>query len=280
MDGELTRGQPGSSSMTPPRDPPLISLQVWSLHRAFFARELDQVGMLRLCPELGLSGFEMYNTFFPSPQYVYLRGLRAEAEQLGVRLLLILCDMEGNLGAADRKERLQAAVNHRKWVDTAVVLGCQSIRCQVQGDDSDPAAMRERAAESLRSLLDYAQCSGLRILIENHGGLSSEHDWLVSLIELVGDPQLGTQPDFGNFPKGTDWCSAVEKMMPYAGAVSAKCYDFDLDGNETTIDFARMMKIVRAAGYSGHVGIEYDGTRMPEREAILAAKGLLERLLR
>lgn len=266
--------------MTQHPDSPLISLQVWSLHRAFFAKELDQVGMLRLCPELGLSGLEMYNTFFPSPQYLYLRGLRAEAEQLEVRLLLIVCDMEGNLGAADRKERLQAAVNHRKWVDTAVVLGCHSIRCQVQGDDSDPAAMRERAAESLRALLDYAQGSGLRILVENHGGLSSDPDWLVSLIELVGDPQLGTLPDFGNFPKGTDWCKAVEKMMPYAGAVSAKCYDFDPDGNETTIDFARMMKIVRTAGYSGYVGIEYDGTRMPEREAILAAKGLLERLLR
>ena len=266
--------------MTSPSDSPLISLQVWSLHRAFFAGELDQVGMLRLCPELGLSGLEMYNTFFPSPQYLYLRGLRAEAEQLGVRLLLIVCDMEGNLGAAERRERLQAAVNHRKWVDTAVVLGCHSIRCQVQGDDSDPAAMRERAAESLRALLDYAQGSGLRILIENHGGLSSDPDWLISLIELVGHPQLGTLPDFGNFPKGADWCAAVEKRMPYAGAVSAKCYDFDLDGNETTIDFARMMKIVRAAGYSGYVGIEYDGTRMPEREAVLAAKGLLERLLR
>jgi len=266
--------------MTSPSDSPLISLQVWSLHRAFFAGELDQLGMLRLCPELGLSGLEMYNTFFPSPQYLYLRGLRAEAEQLGVRLLLIVCDMEGNLGAAERRERLQAAVNHRKWVDTAVVLGCHSIRCQVQGDDSDPAAMRERAAESLRALLDYAQGSGLRILIENHGGLSSDPDWLISLIELVGHPQLGTLPDFGNFPKGADWYAAVEKMMPYAGAVSAKCYDFDLDGNETTIDFARMMKIVRAAGYSGYVGIEYAGTRMPEREAVLAAKGLLERLLR
>jgi sugar phosphate isomerase/epimerase len=266
--------------MNEPADRPLISLQVWSLHRAFFSGELDQLGMLRLCPELGLPGFEMYNTFFPSPQYVYLRGLRAEAEQLGVRLLLILCDMEGALGAADRRERLQAAVNHRKWVDAAAVLGCQSIRCQVQGDGSDPAAMRERSAESLRSLLDYARGSGVRILVENHGGLSSDPDWLVSLIKLVNDPQLGTQPDFGNFPKGTDWYKAVEKMMPYAGAVSAKCYDFDPDGNETTIDFARMMKIVRAAGYSGYVGIEYDGSRMPEREAIMAAKGLLERVLR
>jgi L-ribulose-5-phosphate 3-epimerase len=141
-----------------------------------------------------------------------------------------------------------------------------------------PCANEPRKASAPSSTTPRAAASASSS--ENHGGLSSDPDWLVSLIELVGDPQLGTLPDFGNFPKGTDWYKAVEKMMPYAGAVSAKCYDFDPDGNKTTIDFARMMKIVRTAGYSGYVGIEYDGTRMPEREAVLAAKGLLERLLR
>jgi len=257
-----------------------LSLAAWSVHRMFFNRELDQLGMVRLCAELGLSGFEMVNTFFPSPQYLYLQWLRSEADQLGVRLLLIMCDAEGEMAAADRGERLQAAVNHRKWVDVAAVLGCHSIRCNVRGDESDPAAMRERAAESLRALLEYAEGSGLHVLIENHGGLSSDPDWLVSLIELVGDPRLGTLPDFGNFPEGTDRYSAVEKMMPYARGVSAKCYDFDSAGNETTIDFARMLEIARAAGYSGYVGIEYEGERLAEREGILAAKGLLERLLR
>jgi len=256
-----------------------LSLAAWSMHRMFFNREVDQLGMVGLCADLGLSGFEMVNTFFPSPQYLYLRRLRSEAEERGVSLLLIMCDLEGDMAATDRGERLQAAVNHRKWVDIAAVLGCHSIRCNVRGDESDPAAMRERAAESFRALLEYAASSGIRILIENHGGLSSDPDWLVSLVELVGDPRLGTLPDFGNFPKGTDRYRAVEKMMPHAGAVSAKCYDFGPDGNETTIDFARMLGIVRAAGYSGHIGIEYEGERMAEREGMLAAKGLLERLV-
>ena len=256
-----------------------ISLAAWSMHRMFFARELDQLGMVRLCAEMGISGFEMVNTFFPSPQYLYLRRLRSEAEDRGVRLLLIMCDAEGDMAASDRSERLQAAVNHRKWVDIAAVLGCHSIRCNVRGDESDPAAMRERAAESFQALLEYAEGSGLHILIENHGGLSSDPDWLVSAIELVGNPRLRTLPDFGNFPEGTDRYSAIEKMMPCAGAISAKCYDFGPDGNETTIDFARMLDIVRSAGYEGYVGIEYEGTRLPEREGILAAKALLERLL-
>ena len=256
-----------------------LSLAAWSMHRMFFNKEVDQVGMVQQCADLGFSGFEMVNTFFPSPQYAYLRRLRSESEERGVRLLLIMCDLEGDMAATDRTEHFQAAANHHKWVDIATVLGCHSIRCNVRGDESDPAAMRQRAAESFRALLEYAKGSGLRILIENHGGLSSDPDWLVSLIELVGDPHLGTLPDFGNFPEGTDRYRAIEKMMPRAGAVSAKCYDFGPDGNETAIDFARMLGIVKAGGYSGHIGIEYEGKRLGEREGILAAKALLERLL-
>jgi len=256
-----------------------ISLAAWSLHRMYFARETDMLGMVDICGDLGITGFELVNTFFQSPQYLYLRYLKQRAEERGVEFLLIMCDGEGDLADAEREKRLLAARNHRKWVDIAAVLGCHAIRCNVRGDESDPGAMRERAAEGFRALLDYAKGTDLRILIENHGGLSSNPDWLVSFIELVGDPRLGTLPDFGNFPAEVDRYDAVAKLMPHAGAVSAKCYDFDADGNETTIDFARMMDIVKASGYRGYVGIEYEGERLPEREEILAAKALLERLL-
>ena len=263
--------------MTEPTLP--LSLAAWSLHRAFFAGEVDQLGMVRVAGEMGFSGFEIVNTFFPSPQYRYLQKLRGEADGLGVRLLLIMCDGEGDMAAADRAERLQAARNHRRWVDIAAALGCYAIRVNVRGDQSEPNAMRDRAAESLTALLAYA-AGEVRVLIENHGGLSSDPDWLVSLIRLVNSPHLGTLPDFGNFPPETDRYAAVEQLMPYAGAVSAKCYDFGPDGAETRIDFARMMTIVRAAGYQGHVGVEYEGKRLSEREGIVAAKNLLERVIR
>ncbi|MBI2914092.1 MAG: sugar phosphate isomerase/epimerase [Chloroflexi bacterium] len=256
-----------------------VSLAAWSLHRAFFARELDQMGMLEACGEMGIAGFEMVNTFFPSPQYAYLRHLRRRAEELGIELLLIMCDLEGDMGHPDREKRLQAARNHRKWVDIAAVLGCHGIRCNVRGDESDPAAMRERAAEAFGALLEYADGSGVDLMIENHGGLSSDADWLVSLIELVGSPRLGTLPDFGNFAPGVDRYESVAKLMPFAKAVSAKCYDFGPDGRETAIDFARMLEIVKAAGYRGFVGIEFEGERLPERDGIQSAKAQLERLI-
>jgi sugar phosphate isomerase/epimerase len=220
----------------------------------------------------------MVNTFFPSPQYAYLRALKKKAGELGIELLLIMCDAEGDLAHIDRDRRLLAARNHRKWLDIAAVLGCHAIRVNVRGDEADPDGARERAAEALGHVLDYASELDLSVMLENHGWLSSDPDWLVSLVELVGHPRLGTLPDFGNFPDEVDRYEAVRKLMPHAKAVSAKCYDFGPDGEETRIDFARMIDIVREAGYAGYVGIEFEGERMAERDGIVAAKALLERL--
>jgi L-ribulose-5-phosphate 3-epimerase len=256
-----------------------LSLAAWSLHREFEEGKIDQIGMVRLAGEVGFSGFELLNEFFPSPTALYLARLRGSADEAGVRLLLIMCDDEGDLAADDRKERLQAARNHRKWVDVAARLGCHAIRVNVATDRSpDQAdAAREHAAEALAHLLRYAG-GEVSVLVENHWGLSSDPEWVVSLVEAVDDPGFGTLPDFGNFPETVgDRYAALARLMRHAGAVSAKCYDFNPDGRETTIDFGRAMDVVRAAGYEGHVGVEYEGTRLSEREGILAAKALLER---
>jgi sugar phosphate isomerase/epimerase len=256
-----------------------ISLAAWSLHNAFFAKELDQLGMLKTCAELGIHGFELVNTFFPSPQYAYLRHVKKQADEMGVELLLIMCDLEGHMAHEEKEKRVQAARNHRKWIDIAAVMGCHSIRCNIQGDESDPNAMRERAAESLGLLLDYADGTGVDVVLENHGGLSSNAAWLASLVDLVGNPHLGTLPDFGNFPPDSDRYEGVATLMPHAKAVSAKCYDFGPDGEETTIEFGRMIDVVTSAGYRGFVGIEFEGGRLSEREGVVAAKALLEKLI-
>jgi sugar phosphate isomerase/epimerase len=253
-----------------------ISLAAWSMHRMFFAKEIDQLGMVDLCHGVGIGGLELVNTFFPSPQYGYLKQLRKRAEDAGVQILLIMCDAEGSMAGPEKASRMLAAKNHHKWIDIASVLGCHAIRCNTGAQEGDADA-QDRCAESFSELLEYAAAAGINVLIENHWGLSSDPDWLVGLMQKVNHPRFGTLPDFGNIPDTTDRYDAVGKMMPYAKAVSAKCYDFDAAGNETKIDFAQMMKIVDDANYHGYVGIEYEGERLPEREGILACKSLLER---
>ena len=253
-----------------------LSLAAWSLHRTFEAGEIDQLGMVQVAGKLGFTGFEMVNTFFPAPTYAYLQELRSLADGVGVELLLIMCDEEGDLAADDRTERLQAARNHRRWVDVAATLGCRAIRVDVGVEHASPQPTLEHAVESLVALLDYA-AGEVKVLIENHGGVSSDPAWIVALIERVGDPNIGALPDFGNFGS-FDRYEGMRALVPFAGGVSAKCYDFDERGEETTIDFARMIDIVRTAGYQGFIGVEYEGERLGEVDGILAAKGLLERI--
>jgi sugar phosphate isomerase/epimerase len=256
-----------------------ISLAGWSVHRRFFAGEFKLIDFPKVArEEFGIEAIEPVNTFFPSPTYSFLGDLKRRAADQNVKILLIMCDQEGDMASTDRKERLQAVVNHHKWVDVAAVLGCHSIRCNSgSGRAGDEEAIK-RCAESFAQLVEYAKPRKMNVIIENHGGLSSDADSLVKVMKIVNSPYFGTLPDFGNFPGEVDKYEAVRRMMPYAKAVSTKCYDFDQDGNETTIDFRRMMKIVTDAGYDGYVGIEYEGRRMSEAEGILAAKRLLERL--
>jgi sugar phosphate isomerase/epimerase len=134
-------------------------------------------------------------------------------------------------------------------------------------------------AESFTRLCGYAKASGLNVIIENHGGISSDPDVVVRLMKTVNLPNFGTLPDFGNFPKTIDRYEAVAKLMPYAKGVSFKCWDFDANDRETVIDMDKMMKIVLDAGYHNWVGIEYEGTRMPEFDGIAAGKRLLDRVL-
>jgi hypothetical protein len=253
-----------------------LSLAAWSLHRTFESGEIDQLRMVQLAGKLGFTGFEMVNTFFPVPTYSYLQELRTVAVDAGLELVLVMCDEEGDLAALDRGERLQAARNHRRWVDVAATLGCHAIRVDVGVEHEEEQPTLDHAAEALAALLEYA-AGEVRVLIENHGGVSSNPAWIVSLIERVGDPNLGALPDFGNFGPH-DRYRGVEALIPFAGGLSAKCYDFDERGEETTIDFVRMVGIARAAGYGGFIGVEYEGERLAEVDGILAAKRLLERI--
>jgi sugar phosphate isomerase/epimerase len=256
-----------------------ISMAAWSVHRAFYENGMKMIEQPAFCKSAGIHGLEMVNSFFPSPQYEYLKELMKTAEDNEVKLLLIMCDGEGDMAHTDKKERMLAAKNHHKWVDAAQVLGCHSIRCNSGSGQPGDAEAVKRAAESFSELADYGAQAGLNVVIENHGGLSSHPDDLLSLMKTVNKPNFGTLPDFGNFPDDVDRYDAVKRMMPYAKAVSAKCHEFGPDGNDTKTDYNKMIKIVLDAGYNKWIGIEYEGKGLPEKEGVLACKALLERFL-
>ena len=244
-----------------------ISLAEWSFNKALFAGEMDHLDFAKVTKrEFGLDGVEYVNQFFKDKgsDEAYLAEMKSRADGEGVESLLIMVDGEGNLGDADSNKRTQAIQNHFKWVAAAKFLGCHSIRVNAAtGNQGSFEEQMKRAADGLRRLSEHAYNYNMNVIVENHGGLSSNGKWLAGVMAMVDLPNCGTLPDFGNFRiQGDEWYDryqGVEELMPYAKAVSAKSHEFDADGLETETDYFRMMRIVLAAGYRGYVGVEYEG---------------------
>lgn len=267
-----------------------ISLAQWSLHRAFGDGTLANADFAGVAREtFGIGGIEFVNRFFPDNfRDDYLAELNRRAEEHNVRQLLIMVDHEGDLGDTDAAARRRAVENHHRWVDTAAALGCHSIRVNAAGSGSREA-VAEAASDGLRRLAEYAGPAGINVLVENHGGYSSDGSWLAGVIENTEMGNCGTLPDFGNFcverndpkdySKGCkdeyDRYRGVRELMPYARAVSAKTHDFAADGAEEHTDYGRMLDIVREANYDGWVGIEYEGDGLSEEEGIRRSVDLL-----
>jgi sugar phosphate isomerase/epimerase len=261
-----------------------ISLAEWSLHRTLNAGDLDHLDFARVAVEdYGCDGLEYVNSFFfdKFDDQSYLAEMMMRAEDSGVPSLLIMCDREGRLGDPDEGERITAVENHYKWLAAAEYLGCHSIRVNA-ASEGDYEEQQKLAADGLRRLCEQGDRHGLNVIVENHGGLSSNGAWLAGVMKLVDHPRCGTLPDFGNFRlQGDEWYDfyqGVDELMPYAKAVSAKTHEFDEQGNETQLDYERLVRIVLDHGYRGYVGIEYEGSGLPEPEGILATKALLERV--
>lgn len=272
-----------------------ISLAQWSLHKAIFGKKLDNLDFAKTAKqEFGIDAIEYVNQFFfdKATDQSYLAEMKKRAEGEGVKSLLIMCDREGNLGDPDAAKRTKAVENHYKWIEAAKFLGCHSIRVNAASSGSYEEQVK-LAADGLRRLSEFGDKHGLNVIVENHGGLSSNGKWLSEVMKLVNHPRCGTLPDFGNFGidrQKNEWYDrylGVTELMPFAKAVSAKTYDFDdaqpfvttdtRSGKET--DFLKMMQIVLAAGYHGYVGIEYEGTKAEEAVGIRKSKELLERVV-
>ncbi len=261
-----------------------ISLAQWSLHRSLFNKEIDNFDFIRLTKtKYKISAVEYVNTFFfdKAEDKNYLNEMNQIAKDFDVKNLLIMCDNEGNLGDPNKKNREKAVENHYKWVNAAKTLGCHSIRVNAksEGEYNDQVRL---ASDGLRMLSEFADSIGINILVENHGGLSSNGKWLAQVMKTVDHSRIGTLPDFGNFKIDEndvyDRYVGVKELMPFAKAVSAKSHEFDKDGNEVHTDYNKMMKIVLDSGYSGYVGIEYEGSNHTESDGIMLTKNLLEKI--
>jgi sugar phosphate isomerase/epimerase len=269
-------------------EPPFkISLAQWSLNRELRNGKMDNLDFAKAAKDLGVDAVEYVNQFFKdkAEDNAYLDQMKKRCDDNGVKSLLIMVDREGNLGDPNEAARKKAVENHHKWVTAAKYLGCHSIRVNAASGGTYQEQV-ERAADGLRQLSEFASAHDINVIVENHGGLSSNGQWLAQVIRTVNLDNCGTLPDFGNFwiewprdgKEGNyyDRYLGMAALMPFAKAVSAKSYAFDAEGYEATMDYPKIMKIVHDAGYRGYVGIEFEGGT-DAKEGIIATRKLLER---
>jgi sugar phosphate isomerase/epimerase len=272
-----------------------LSLAEWSLHKTLFAKKMTNLDFPSVSKnKFGVSTVEYVNAFFKdkAEDTKYLNELLKRCKDNGVNNHLIMIDSEGDLAAPDTTERKKAIENHYKWVNAAKYLGCATIRVNAFGKGS-AEEVQKAAIDGISSLAEYAAKENINVVIENHGGYSSNGKWLLGLMKGVNKQNVGMLPDFGNFcirrDTGDNWegkCveeydkyEGVKELLPYAKGLSAKTFDFDANGNCVETDYDKMMKIVSDRGFNGYIGIEYEGEHIREEEGIKKTKALLQKYL-
>ncbi len=257
-----------------------IALNECSLSRSLKEQKIDHLDFAQVAKkEFGIDAIEYVTSYFSEHQKDegYIKQMNQRAAEHGVRQVLILVNDAGRLADADAKKRKAAAQNHLPWIDLAKSLGCHSVCVKVAGGGS-PKDRQERGAESLKELADYAKSRHLHVLVCANGGKSWKPESLLELLKAVDSRNVGVYPSFTGFDADNPY-AAMQQLMPFAKGVRATAKDFDEAGNETSIDYSRMIKLVLDAGYRGYVSINYQGTRLDEFQGIRAAKALLTRTL-
>lgn len=272
-----------------------LSLAQWSMHKMIREDGVDPYTFAEKAKNWGFTGLEyvsqLYNPELESANYSeeamanFVAKSNAEAKKHGMTNVLIMIDGQGNLAVSDEAERNETVEKHKKWVDAAAAMGCHAIRVNLNGSN-DPEQWIKNSVDGLTKLATYAKTKNINVLVENHGGLSSNGELHAKVMETVNMANCGSLPDFGNFcierkpnswdcVKEYDKYKGVKELMPYAKAVSAKSNNFNAEGYDTGIDYVEMLSIVKQAGYTGYIGVEYEGSEISEEAGIIATKELL-----
>ena len=258
-----------------------LAVQQYSFNRQLRSGELAMIDYPRTVVKgTGIKALEYYNGHMEEKarDTGFFEEVRKRCDDLGAVNTMMLCKSKDALDSPDPEIRASAIEGYRPWLDATKILGGQYIRVDVRSD-GDPDEQKKHAADGLTALCEVAGSEyELGIVVENHGGHSGNGKWVAELMETVALDNCGTLPDFQNF-KEYDPYMGIEEMMPYAKIVCAKAKAFDEAGNEINVDYRRMLKIVKDSGYTGYIGIEFEGHGVDPIAGINLTKELIETVM-
>jgi L-ribulose-5-phosphate 3-epimerase len=261
--------RPAFSRARPVKDD--ISIAQWALVEEFQKGKLKTLDFPSVArKDFDINGIEFVNTLFEVPTSGYLNRLKKNAADNGVTMVLIMVDGEGETCTPSREERKQTVINHRKWIDIAQYLGCHAIRTNCRGPAKAMPPKEESlkwSTETYQMMLEYAVPAKISVLIENHGGVSNDADWMAALMKEIDNPYFGSYPDWRAPAADFDNYGFLLKMLPWAQGMSYR-------NQPTEEGTAKLIKLCRDSGYRGWYGIENTG-----RDEIAKGKALLKKYL-
>ncbi len=258
-----------------------LAVQQYSFNKQLRSGELTMLDYPATVVEgTGIKALEYFNGHMEdrAGDMAFFKDVRQRCDDLGVVNTMMLCRSKPALDAAEASERQAAIEGYRPWLEATKVLGGEYIRVDVRSG-GDPEEQKKYAVDGLKSLSAAAASDyEMGILVENHGGHSGNGKWVAEVMKAVNLDNCGTLPDFQNF-KDYDPYLGVEEMMPWAKILCAKSKEFDDEGNEVNVDFRRMLKIAKESGFTGYIGIEFEGHDVDPIMGINLTKALIERVM-
>ena len=296
-----------------------ISLQCYSFASSLFTKKMNIIDFPKIVREdFNIDAAEYWNRPMVEKRRDsnFIRELNKRTNDYGLENTFMLVDLinfqtgeSKSLCSRDKIERNFAIEEHKEWIEFSKAIGCKGIRVNLWSDNMTRSEVKSISQDSLGELLEFSNKINMSIVIENHGGYTSDAKWLIDLIKSINHPKLGTLPDFGtrNFcikraPKTEsgifgsqcvdqyDKYKGVKEMLPYAKGISAKSHTFNNDGEEMSTDYKKMINLIKASGFNDYIAIEYEGAIMAlyakgnskflsSHEGILATKKLIEKYI-
>ena len=219
------------------------------------AGEMTLEQFLDVAVDIGLDGVELTQYYFPTETPDYLHHIKREALVRGLDVSGTA--VGGNFSNADEDKR-RAQVEHVKdWIVKSEMLGSPVMRVFAgeQPDGVERPVAEQWVRDGLAECAEVGAAHGVVLALENHLGLTGNAEETLALVGPLNNPWVGVNLDFGNF-RGEVY-EQFERCAPRTVTTHAKVSVPRGDEREL-VDYRRVVRIMREAGYRGYVSIEYE----------------------
>ena len=280
---------PQSAPAQPNRNPIRLAVSTYSYWH-FKPEKYPIERVIENAARLGFDGVEILHRQMADESTAYLNKLKRLAWANGLDLVML--SIHQNFVSPDAAVRQKHIDHTRHCIDLAAQMGIPSIRLNsgrwgtIRSFDE---LMKNKGIEpplpghsdddgfawcidSIEKCLPHAEKAGVVLALENHWGLTTRPEGLLRIYRAISSPWLGMNLDTGNFPD--EPYPNIERLAPHATIVQAKTYYGGGEWYTLDLDYPRIAKILRHAGFKGYVSLEMEGkedaeTAVPKSLAVL-----------